>query len=317
MSSLSFFSMSSNKATKKVIKADRFLQEMERVIPWEEILNLIQPHYYSNQTGRKATPLLTMLKIYTLQQWYQLSDPGMEEAIYDRLSFQRFLKIDLVLDNVPDETTILNFRHLLEKHDLTKRIFNQINEYLATKGYIMKQGTIVDATLIAASSSTKNKEKKRDAEMSSSKKNNQWHFGMKMHIGVDSRNGTVHSCAFTTGKVSDREKFFDLLNGEEAAIFGDKGYVCKKDKHLARDAGIYWGVLDKREQHHQLSSGQKKRNAMLSKIRAKVEHPFQVIKHLWGYRRTRYKGIYKNRCQQLMLLTLANLYRLRKKLAPC
>ena len=309
--------MSSNKATKKVIKADRFLQEMEQVIPWKEILNLIQPHYYSNQTGRQATPLLTMLKIYTLQQWYQLSDPGMEEAIYDRFSFQKFLKIDLVLDNVPDETTILHFRHLLEKHDLTNKIFNQINEYLAKKGHIMKQGTIVDATLIAASSSTKNKEKKRDAEMSSSKKNNQWHFGMKMHIGVDSRTGAVHSAEFTTGKVSDREKFFDLLNGEEIAIFGDKGYVCKKDKHLARDAGIYWGVLDKREQHQQLSSSQKKRNWKLSKIRAKVEHPFQVIKHLWGYRRTRYKGIYKNRCQQLMLLTLSNLYRLRKKLALC
>lgn len=258
--------------------------------------------------------LLLMIRIHCLQQWFNLSDPATEEAILDRYSFQEFLEIDLMEDRIPDETTILHFRHLLEKHSLGGKIMQAINQMLAQKGMILQEGTIVDATLISAPSSTKNKEKKRDPEMSSTKKNNVYHFGMKVHIGVDAQSGLVHSCEVTTAKTSDREKMYDLLHGKEQAVFGDKGYVSDTDKALARDCGVYWGVLDKRKPKRSLSSKQKKRNRLLSSVRAKVEHPFHTIKHLWGHRKTRYQGLKKNAEQFMVLLGLSNLYRARKRL---
>ena len=309
MSQLSFASLTPKK---KQISTETFLNEMNRVIPWKELLSVIQPYYYSGKCGRKPMKLELMLRIYFLQQWFNLGDPTVEEAIYDRLSFQRFLKIDLMLDAIPDETTILNFRHLIEKHNLTMKILKKVNSLLQKKGVLLKQGTIVDATLIKAPASTKNKEGKRDEEMSSTRKNNQWHFGMKMHIGVDSRSGLIHTCAVTTAKVSDRDRFLDLLHGDEKAVFGDRGYVSDKDKHLARDAGIYWGVLDKKKPGKSLSKKQEKSNKRLSKLRSKVEHPFQVIKHLWGHAKTRFKGIAKNANQFYILACLFNLYRVRK-----
>lgn len=311
MSQLSFLSITQNK---KTLKCERFLNEMKKIIPWEKVCDLIRPYYSTGALGRKPMPLFMMIKIYCLQQWYQLSDPAMEEAIYDRNSFQKFLGLDLLEGNVPDETTILHFRHLLEENDLMEKIFNTINKYLEEKGLLLKKGTIVDATIISSPSSTKNKDKKRDPEMGSTKKNNTWYFGMKAHIGVDAQNGLVHSCEFTSANVHDRKCLPNLLHGKEDAVFGDKGYSNEKDKIYARDAEVFWGILDKRKQNKDLSNKQKQRNKKLSSVRAKVEHPFCIVKHLWGYSKTRYKGIRKNAFQLLMLFTLSNLYKIRRRL---
>jgi len=312
MSQLSFASLYPKK--KSTLRGEQFLKEMREVVPWRKMAHIIKPHYYSNKSGRPAYDLTLMIKIHCLQNWYNLGDLAMEEAIYDRRSFAEFLDLDLMLNKIPDETTILNFRHLLERNQLTKELFKMIREHLEKRGLIMKEGTIVDATIITAPSSTKNQDKKRDSEMSSTCKNNSWHFGMKMHIGVDAKSGLVHMVESSTGKVSDREKFADLLHGEEKAVFGDKGYVNKVDKHYARDAGIFWGVLDKRGPGKDLSNRQKKRNMKLSKIRAKVEHPFRVVKALWGHRKVRYKGLEKNTSQFNLLFGLSNLYMVRKSL---
>lgn len=311
MSQLSFLSIGQNK---KTLRCEKFLNEMNEVIPWKELCEIIRPFYSRGEMGRKPMPLIRMLKIYCLQQWYQLSDPGMEEAIYDRNSFQKFLKLDLLEDRVPDETTILHFRHLLEKHKLTKKIFDLISSHLTDKGFLIKEGTIVDATIIHSPSSTKNKDKKRDKEMGSTCKNRKCFFGMKAHIGADYKSGLVHSVEFTSANIHDRECFSSLLHGDENAVFGDKGYYSREDKYYARDAEVFWGILDKGTRNHPLSSKQKKRNKKLSSIRAKVEHPFQIIKHLWGYSKTRYKGIEKNASQLLMLFALANIFKVRKKL---
>jgi IS5 family transposase len=236
----------------------------------------------------------------------------MEEAIYDRASFQRFLNIDLLSEIVPDETTILNFRHLLEKHNLQDKIFKKINRDLEEKGLLMSKGTIVDATLINSPRSTKNKDKARDPEMSSTKKNNQWYFGMKAHIGVDSKSGLVHSVEGTTAKVHDRTCLPALLHNKEDIVIGDKGYYSETDKSMAREAGINWAVLDRKKPGRDLSRKQKKKNAQISSVRSKVEHPFQVIKCIWGYVKTRYRGIKKNLSQLKMLFGLHNLYKVRK-----
>ena len=216
MFQLSFANFTKKKKTP--LRVEQFLKEMESVVPWTKISKLIKPHYYSNKTGRPSYRLELMVKVYCLQQRYNLGDLPMVEAIYDRRSFADFLGIDLMNDPIPDETTILNFRHLFEKNDLPKRIFQLLNSYLEGKGLIMRAGTIVDATIIQAPSSTKNQDKKRDPEMSSTKKNNTYYFGMKAHRGVDSKSGLVHSCEITTAKVADRQMFADLLHGEEKAV---------------------------------------------------------------------------------------------------
>jgi len=238
MSQLSFASLPL-KSIK--IRTQKFLDEMDQIIPWHKLINIIEPHYPKAGNGRRPMNLFMMTKIYCLQQWYNLSDPAMEEAIYDRISFQRFLQLDLMIDRVPDETTILNFRHLLEKHNLTVQIFVTISNYLQGKGLLMKKVTIVDATIVASPSSTKNKEKKRDSEMSSTKKHGQFYFGMKIHTGVDVDSGLIHSVEITTAKVYDIKIMHSLLHGEEMSVFGDKGYASDKDKHYARDAEVYWG----------------------------------------------------------------------------
>ncbi len=299
-------------AHEKKLKCERFLDEMNTIIPWENFMAEIKPFYEEKELGRTKTNLKMLLKIYFLQQWYALSDPGAEEAIYDRNSFQKFLDIDLLADRVPDESTILHFRHLLEKHELQKKFFEVVQKVLAHKGLIMREGTILDATIIAAPSSNKNKEKKRDPEMSSTKKHNNWFFGMKAHIGVDSRSGLVHSLEGTTTKIHDKD--VALFHGQEKSKFGDKGYVKDEDKKNARAQGIFWGVLDKGKRNHALSSSQKKRNRKLSSIRAKVEHPFQVIKCQWKYTKVRYRGLQKNTLQLFTLFSLVNLFKVRKKL---
>lgn len=299
---------------KKVLKSERFLREMNEVVPWETLMEEIRPYYGQAGMGRPAKELERMLKIHCLQQWFGLSDPGIEEAIYDRGSFQRFLGLDLLGDDVPDETTILNFRHLLEEHGLSQKLFERIGGYLENKGLMMKQGTIVDATLIAAPKSTNNETGKRDPEMSSTRKGNNWYFGMKASVGVDAQSGLVHSLKTTTASIHDKAVMEEILHGEEKAVFADKGYASDVDRKQARNKGLYWGVLHKAKRGQKLSSSQQQQNRKMASIRAKVEHPFQVIKCQWHYVKTRYRGLAKNTGQLLMLFALANLYRVRRKL---
>ena len=299
---------------KKELKCERFLKEMNEVIPWQELLDEIKPYYTDKKLGRKRVDLKMLLKIYFLQQWYNLSDPGAEEAIYDRNSFQKFLEIDLLSENVPDETTILNFRHLLEEHKLQEKFFGIVATLLEEKGFIMKEGTSVDATIIASPSSTKNQKKERDPEMKSCKKGNNWHFGMKAHIGVESKNGFIHSLETTSANVHDRDVMEDLLHGEEKIILGDKGYYKQDEKTQMRKDGVYCGIIDKAKRGHKLSHKQNKRNKKIASARAKVEFPFKVLKDQWKYTKTKYKGLFKNTMQLYTLFSLINLYRARKLL---
>jgi IS5 family transposase len=301
-------------AHQKKLRCEKFLDEMETVIPWRSFIDVVLPHYPQNAIGRQAKELRMMLKIYFLQQWFNLSDPGAEEAIYDRISFQKFLGIDLLSDTVPDETTILHFRHLLEECKLQEQFLAIVNTLLTQKGYFMRKGTIVDATLIAAPTSTKNREGKRDPEMSHTKKGRQWHFGMKGHIGVDADSGLIHTVTATTAKRNDIAMLDTLLTGTEKAVFGDKGYYSSKRKKVMRSSGMFYGISAKANRHHALSSSQKKRNRKMSSVRSKVEHPFHVIKNLWHFTKVRYRGLQKNALQLHTLFALTNLYLVRKKL---
>ncbi len=316
MSQLSFIQLGIGN---KKLRSEVFLSEMDSVIPWDRLCSLIKPYYSNNRLGRRRMPLCLMLRIYFLQQWYNLSDPQAEDWIYDRISFQRFLKLDLISDSVPDETTILNFRHLLERHDLTQAIFDSINQLLIEKGLLLQEGTIVDASIIHAPTSTKNAKKKRDTDMSSTKKGNKWYFGMKMHIGTQVRGRPIiHSVQTSTAKEHDRQYKQCLLHGKEKIICGDKGYSSDKDKSQFREAGIFCAVLDKAKRgkagsvSRKLSQKQQKRNERLSSIRAKVEHPFRIIKCQWKYTKVRYRGLDKNTHQIKTLCALANIYMVRK-----
>ena len=316
MSQLSFASLD-YAAKKKRTKRDVFLAEMAEVVPWARLEAVIEPHYAKAgpQGGRRPFPLAAMLRIYCLQQWYQLSDPGAEEVLYDIHSMRAFAGLELGRDDIPDETTILNFRYLLERHDLTKAVFAAVAEHLEARGAMLRGGTILDATLIAASASTKNAAGKRDPEMTQSKKGNQWHFGMKTHIGVDARSGLVHTAGVTTGSVHDAKVMDNLIREDDRAVFADKGYVNEKKKQAARTAGVYWAVKEKPKAGRRLSSSQRKRNRRHGAIRAKVEHVFRVLKCQFGYRKVRYRGIAKNGAQVFALLALANLYLVRGRLA--
>jgi IS5 family transposase len=316
MDQLSFASLD-YAAKKKRTKRDVFLAEMAGVVPWAALEAVIDPHYPRTgpQGGRRPFPLATMLRIYSLQQWYTLSDPGAEEALYDIQSMRAFCGLELGRDAIPDETTILNFRHLLERHDLTKAVFAAVAEHLEARGALLRGGTIVDATLIAASPSTKNKEGKRDPEMRSSKKGNQWYFGMKAHIGVDAKSGLVHTAGVTGGSVHDAKVMADLIREDDRAVYGDKGYASDEKKRLAEAAGVKWAVKEKAQAGRELTARQRARNRRFGKVRAKVEHVFRVVKCQFGYRKVRYRGIAKNGAQVFALLALANLYLARRTLA--
>lgn len=312
MNQASFLSLSHHKK----LRCENFLDEMSNAIPWSEYIELLEPRYRkAAKVGRNKKELEMMLKIYFFQQWYNLSDPGAEEAIYDRISFQKYLGIDLLGQEVPDETTILNFRHFLERNRLTMALFEKTRDILERRGYILKRGTIVDATIISAPSSTKNESGKRDEEMRSTKKHGQWYFGMKAHAGVDADSGLTHTVETGSANEHDKTKMESLLHGEERAIFGDKGYYDDDMKRKARQAGIFWGVLDKGRRKHPLSSSQEKRNLKKSSIRAKVEHPFRILKCQWKFVKVKYKGLYKNTCQLFTMFMLANIYIIRRKLA--
>jgi transposase, IS5 family len=316
MGQLSFASLD-YAAKKKRTRREAFLAEMDAVVPWSRLEAVIAPHYprAGPNGGRRPYPLAVMLRIYCLQQWYQLSDPGAEEALYDIQSMRAFAGLELGRDAIPDETTILDFRHLLERHELTKAVFAAVAEHLEARGALLRGGTIMDATLIAAPPSTKNKAHKRDPDMSQSRKGNQWHFGMKAHIGVDVRSGLVHTAGVTTGSVHDAKVMDNLIREDDRAVFGDKGYVNERKKRAARAAGVYWAVKEKPKAGRRLSSAQHKRNRRHGAIRARVEHVFRVLKCRFGYRKVRYRGIAKNGAQVFSLLALANLYLARRRLA--
>lgn len=296
-------------------KREKFLNEMEHVVPWQRLLKLIEPHYPKAGNGRPPMSMECMLRIYFLQHWYALSDPAAEEALYDIESMRDFAGLELVVDALPDETTILNFRRLIEKHTLSQALFEEINAYLVDKGITVSQGSMIDATIVHAPSSTKNKEKKRDPDMHSTKKNNQYYFGMKIHIGTDINSNVIHTATVTAANTADITEMPNLLRADDKVVFADAGYVSDSYKRGGRALGMTLKINDKRKPKKQLSSSQKKRNRQNSSVRARVEHCFRVIKCQFGYRKVRYKGLEKNRSHVFMLLGLANLYQLRGKLA--
>ncbi len=300
---------------KKETRREKFLREMNQAVPWDRLVSLIEPYYPKSGNGRRPMPLEQMLRIYFMQQWYSLSDPAMEDSLYDMESMRRFAKIELGEDPVPDETTILNFRRLLEQHQLTAQLLEDINAFLGDKGLLLKGGSIVDASIIPAPSSTKNRGKKRNPEMSSTRKGNKWYFGMKVHVGVDAKSGLVHTVEVTTAKDHDVTVLPNLVREDDRAVFGDKGYFNDDLKREAREDGVYWGVLDKRKRGKRLSSSQKKRNRKHASIRAKVEHCFRIMKCQFGYVKTCYRGLEKNAAQVYSLVALGNLYQVRHQLA--
>jgi IS5 family transposase len=301
---------------KKQTRREKFLAEMEEVVPWTRLLALIEPHYPKRgaRGGRPPMPLETMLRVYFLQQWYALSDPMAEEMLYDSEAMCRFAGIELGDDRIPDETTILNFRHLLEKHQLTEKLFAEVNGHLADQGITLRSGTLVDATIIDAPSSTKNKARARDPEMSSTKKGNDWFFGMKAHVGVDAESGIVHSLETTTAKVHDSQVWDDLLHGRETSVWADKGYVSAAREAAFSSPGKFWGVMRKAPKGGALDPIDVDINRIIAMVRARVEHPFRVLKRQFGYLKTRYRGLAKNHAQLFTLFALGNLFLVRRKL---
>lgn len=306
-------------ATKKrLTRRDRFLVEIEAITPWAALMKVVAPHYPSGGgPGRPPIGLERILRMYVAQQCFGLSDEGAEDALYDSQAIRRFVGIDLNREAAPDATTLLKFRHLLEAHQLTESIFDAINAHLAEKGLFLREGTIVDATLIAAPPSTKNKEGKRDSEMHSSKKGNQWHFGMKAHIGVDAQSGLVHTLVGTAGNVADVTQAQALLHGDETDVFGDAGYqgVEKREENLALP--VTWHVAMRPSKRKTLSKTAvdellEKIEHTKASIRAKVEHPFHVVKNLFRHRKARYKGLAKNTAQLFSLFGFANLVLARR-----
>ncbi|HYD50382.1 MAG TPA: IS5 family transposase [Terriglobales bacterium] len=299
----------------KVTRRERFLSEMDAVIPWTEIIALIEPHYPRAGNGRQPLGLEKMLRIYFVQQWFNLSDPQPEDSIYDSESVRRFVGVELGEDDVPDETTILRFRHLLEKHALTAKIFDLVKELLVAKRLLLKSGTIVDATIIAAPSSTKNAERKRDPEMKQTRKGNQWHFGMKLHIGSDTK-GVVHSVVATDAATADITQLENLIHGEENALYGDKAYWKEEDRILFESAGVRYRMNRRGTAGNSLSKWWQVINRARSRVRARGEHAFQVVKRLWGFAKVRYRGLAKNLARAQTMFALANLYSMRHRLMP-
>ena len=306
-----------NLNVKKTRKRE-FLEQMEQVVPWAALVELIAPYYPEGRTGRPPFSLQTMLRVHFMQQWFTLSDPGMEEAFFDTPLLREFAQLE-ELARLPDESTILRFRHRLDKHKLAEQILATVNELLIQRGLLLKAGTVVDATLIAAPTSTKNKDKARDPDMHSSKKGNQWYFGMKAHIGADAESGLVHTVRGTSGHVSDIAEANTLLHGQESLAFGDAGYQGV-DKRPDSKADVAWHVAMRPGKRRALDKDNEV-DALLDQIeklkagvRAKVEHPFRVIKRQFGFVKVRYRGLKKNTAQLFTLFALSNLWMVRGKL---
>jgi transposase, IS5 family len=300
---------------RKKTRREVFLEEMELVVPWKALLKLIEPHYPVAGRGRRPYPLDSMLRVHLMQNWFALSDPAMEEALYEIASLRSFARLSLN-EPIPDETTILNFRHLLEENDLAADILKAVNAHLARKGLLLKRGSIVDATIIAAPSSTKNAEGERDPEMHQAKKGEQWYFGMKAHIGVDADSGLVHTVTTTAANESDVEQVADLLHGKEEHVWGDSGYRGAPSRV---ERAVKWHIAARPSDIAKLPEGRKKKRLKKQEhkkasVRAKVEHPFRVIKRQFGLLKVRFRGLAKNTAHVVTLFALSNLWMARKQL---
>lgn len=300
---------------RKPTRREQFLAEMEQVIPWRDLCKVIYPFYPKQQgSGRPPVGLERMLRIHFLQHWFNLSDPAVEESLYDSRAMRRFVGIDLGCEPAPDETTICKFRHLLEAHNLGDRLFGLINEYLQENGLKVSTGTIVDATIIDAPSSTKNKEGKRDPEMHQTRKGNQWYFGMKGHIGVDSKTKLIHSVVATAANVHDSQLIGDLLHGNETRVWGDSAYSGQGDEIREHAPKAKDFTNKKGCRNRPLTEQDKSTNRTKSRVRAKVEHPFLVLKRIFGFSKVRYRGLDKNANRLFVACGLANLYMARRLL---
>jgi len=304
---------------KKRTRRERFLAEMERIVPWSRLIAVIEPLYpKSGRVGRPPIGVPKMLRMYCLQQWYGLADEALEDALYDSQALRDFVGIDLSRESVPDATTLLKFRRLLQDNDLTRTLFDEINAHLTEQGLLMRAGTIVDATIIAAPSSTKNEGKTRDPDMHQTKKGNQWFFGMKAHIGVDAESGIVHSVVATAANVGDITQAGALLHGEEEVAFGDAGYRGVNKREEAQ--GPRWHVAMQPGKRRKLDLTRKwarlleQAEQLKASVRAKVEHPFHVVKNLFCHKKVRYKGLAKNEAQLFSLFALANLVIAKRRL---
>jgi IS5 family transposase len=316
MRQITFANQASFEKYSRPSRREQFLNTMETVVPWEVLESLIEPYYPKAGNGRQPVGLSIMLRIYFLQHWFNLSDPGAEDALYESAVLRRFTGVDLGRAAAPDETTILNFRHLLEQHELCGRILDEVNLYLASKGIRISTGTIVDATIIAAPSSTKNSKKERDPEMHQTRKGKQWFFGAKAHIGVDSKEGIVHSVCTSAASVSDVHMLPDLLHGAEKKVWGDAGYqgqteaihaAAPEAQDMTSRRAKYKGGVDEVE---------RRKNRTKARVRSKVEWPFRILKRIFGFTRTRYRGLKKNHEWLLAAFALVNLYQHRKRLVP-
>ncbi len=310
MSQLSF-SDAEGQAKRKQTRREKFLTQMDDLLPWSALEKPIRRYYSKSLRGRKPYPLSTMLRIHCMQLFYNLSDPAMEDSLYEIESMRRFAGISI--NSIPDETTILNFRHLLEKHNLGEKLFNKINHFLEQQGLSFKEGTIMDATIIAAPTSTKNKNGERDPEMHQTKKGNEWHFGMKMHIGVDDVYGLIHSVHTTAANVHDIAVSEALLHGKEKRVCGDAGYlgIHKREAHVDRDVDWLINQRPGKRKNMKKTSIEYKAEKIKSQIRAKVEHSFATIKQQFGYRKVRYRGLNKNTNRLYLLAGFSNLLKVK------
>jgi len=301
---------------RKKTRREIFLEEMELVVPWKALLKVIEPFYPVAGRGRRPYPLESMLRVHLMQNWFALSDPAMEEALYEIASLRNFAGLSLG-EPIPDETTILNFRHMLEEYELADDILKQVNAHLARKGLLLKRGSIVDATIIAAPSSTKNAEGARDPEMHQTSKGNQWFFGMKAHIGVDVDSGLVHTVTTTAANESDVEQIADLLHGKEEHVYADSGYRGAP-KRIDRE-DLEWHIAARPSDIAKMPEGRakerlRKQEHRKASIRAKVEHPFRVIKRQFGLVKVRFRGPQKNTAHVVTLFALSNLWMARRQL---
>lgn len=298
---------------RRTSKREQFLEQMNATIPWVTWVGLIEPHYYADRpgkTGRKAKPIATMLRMYLLQIWFNLSDEGVEDAIYDSFAMRRFMGLDFAVEQVPDATTLLHFRHLLEAHELGEKLLAAQNEIFEDQGWIMRGGSIVDATIIAAPSSTKNASGERDPEMHQTKKGNQWYFGMKAHIGVDAGTGYVHTVTATSANVHDLEEAVNLVRCDDEVVYADAGYqgAAKRPDITGQEdlAKIEWRIAARKGVLKTMHDHDRAVESRQASVRAKVEHPFLIVKRDFGFAKTRYRGIAKNRHHLQMLFASAN-----------
>ena len=314
------FSDAEFEGKRKKTRREIFRAEMAQVIPWSQIEAVIEPVYPKPGKGRRPYPLQTMLRIHFMQQWYNMSDPAMEEALYDSTSMRKFAGLSLTHGAIPDETTILNFRHLLERNGLTQQILLAVNAYLGEKGLLLRHGTIVDATIIDAPSSTKNGAGERDPDMHQTKKGNEWKFGLKAHIGVDAESGLVHTVLTTAANVSDVTQAHALLRDGDEVAWGDSGYRGVAKREEMQDVEIKWHIamepgkrswLDRKSQLGEMLD---KIEKLKASVRAKVEHPFRVIKQQFGFRKARYRGLPKNAAKLNTMFALSNLWMVRRQL---